>query len=157
MNSFHPPEPNVIEKPTADISLVQDKNGVIQTESYPVIPKPNVENDYAIPVKMSDLTIIKDGATKLCKSKCKWDEITIGIATMGFGSTLSAIASNVQLNTSGGKIFYIIIPIISFSLSVFVIMFKIMKSQTTKNYAKHIKHTIDPYIDSEKGENNELK
>ena len=33
------PEPNVVAKPTADISLIEDEKGVVQTELFPVIPK----------------------------------------------------------------------------------------------------------------------
>ena len=150
MEGFQPPEPNANFQPTADIALVQDENGIVQRESYPVIPKANMQSDFARPVLMSDILQIKREAKNLSKGKIQWDEIGIGIATMGFGATLSAIASNVKLDTDLGILFYIIIPIISFSVAVFVVMFKIMKAQTSTHSAFQINQIINKYIDNEK-------
>lgn len=150
MEEFQPPEPNANFQPTADIVLVQDENRIVQTESYPVIPKANVKSDFARPVLMSDILEIEGEAEKLSKGKVQWDEIGIGVATMGFGATLSAITSNVKLDSNIGILFYIVIPIISFSASVFVVMFKIMKSQKTIHSAFQIQQIIKQYIDSGK-------
>ena len=39
MSDLKIPKPNVVAKPTADILLIESKKGVVQTESFPVIPK----------------------------------------------------------------------------------------------------------------------
>ena len=39
MSNLKIPEPNVVAKPTADISRTEDEKGIVQTESFPVIPK----------------------------------------------------------------------------------------------------------------------
>lgn len=149
MNDFKIPESNVIEKPTADISLKQDEKGVIQTESFPVIPKKNNADDFVRPVKMSDLKKILSITNNIKETRIQWDEITIGIATLGFGASISAILAGVKITTILGLIFYIITPIISFSSTVFVIMYKIMNHKKTSDYANIIKDIIKEYIDNE--------
>lgn len=143
------PAANAVAKPTADISLSAVGSGMIQNESYPIIPKNNSKDDYLRPVKMSDIIKIKCEAVKISNEKIKWDEFALGVSTLGFGASLSAIISGVVLNTVNGIIFFIISPIISFSLAVFVVMYKVMKSSTNRQSASVIVETIEPYEDTE--------
>ena len=159
MNDLKIPDPNVVTKPTADISLVEDEKGVVQKESFPVIPKKNNADDFVRPVKMSDLKKILSITKTIKLTKVQWDEVALGIANLGFGASISAILSNVEIKTTLGTIFYIITPIISFSSTVFVIMHKVMKHKITSYSAKTIEDIIKDYIDSEnaKDSENELK
>jgi len=143
------PKPNVVAKPTADISLIEDKKGVVQTESFPVIPRKNNADDFVRPVKMSDLKKILFVIQTIKSAKIQWDEVAIGIATLGFGASISAILSTVKIATTLGIIFYIITPIISFSSTVFVIMHKIMKRKIVSYSASTIENIITDYIDNE--------
>lgn len=143
------PAANAVAKPTADISLSAVGSGVIQNESYPIIPKNNSKDDYLRPVKMSDIFKIKNEAVKITNEKIKWDEIALGVSTLGFGASLSAFISGVVLNSGKGVLFYIISPVISFSLAVFVVMYKVMKYNTSRQSASIIVETIEPYEDFE--------
>ncbi len=144
------PPANVVVKPAADITLSTEESGVVQKESYPIIPKNNDKDDYLRPVKMSDIIKIKQEAISISSQKTKWDEIALGICTLGFGGTLSALASNVVLNTINGIIFYVLCPIFSFSLAVFVIMYKFMKNKTEVISAENIEKIIAPYEEDSK-------
>jgi len=124
------PKPNVVAKPTADISLIEDKKGVVQTESFPVIPRKNNADDFVRPVKMSDLKKILFVIQTIKSAKIQWDEVAIIATTLGI-------------------IFYIITPIISFSSTVFVIMHKIMKRKIVSYSASTIENIITDYIDNE--------
>jgi len=143
------PKPNVVAKPTADISLIEDEKGIVQTESFPVIPRKNNVDDFVRPVKMSDLKKILSVTQTIKLAKIQWDEVAIGIATLGFGASISAVLSNVEIATTLGKIFYIVAPIISFSTSVFVIMHKIMKHKIISYSASTIENIITDYMDNE--------
>lgn len=152
MSEFQIPEPNMIQKPTADIILTPDENGVVQHESFAVIPR-NARNDFMRPMKMSDINKIKSEAYKLKGNQFDWDELGIGIASLGFGATLSAIASKLPLNDALGIAFYIVSPIISFSSLVFIIMYKLLKKQKASSCADMICNIIGEYIDNESEEN----
>ena len=149
------PPPNIVLKPTADIALLKDDSGVVQSESYAVIPKNNSKNEYLRPVKMSDLLRIKKQAATITEQNVKWDEFALGISTLGFGSTLSALASSVALNTTLGVLFYIISPVLSFSLAVFVVMYKVLRTKTDKNSAEIILQIVEPYEEAAQESTNE--
>ena len=149
MSEIKIPEPNVVAKPTADISLIEDEKGVIQTESFPVIPKKNDKDDFVRPVKMSDLKKILTLIQAIKSDKIQWDEVAIGVATLGFGASISALLSDVKIATTLGKIFYILTPIISFSITVFVIMYKIMKHKIVSSSANTIEEIVTNYTDNE--------
>jgi hypothetical protein len=119
-------KPNIVSSPTADIRLTQTDEGVVQTESFPVIPRQNLQNEFARPVKMSDIIRILEEIGKIKKKGINWEEIAIGVTTLGFGGTLSALITPVDISDNLGPLFYIILPIISFSLTVYVIMHKVM-------------------------------
>ena len=98
---------------------------------------------------MSDLKKILFVIQTIKSAKIQWDEVAIGIATLGFGASISAILSTVKIATTLGIIFYIITPIISFSSTVFVIMHKIMKRKIVSYSASTIENIITDYIDNE--------
>jgi hypothetical protein len=159
VSDFKIPEPNAVSKPTADISLTENDKGVVQTESFPVIPKKNDANDFVRPVRMSDLRNILYVTKSIKSEKIQWDEIAIGVATLGFGASISALLADVKIVTFLGKIFYIVLPVISFSASVFVIMLKFMKHKVASFSAHTIEEIIIKYTDSEnsKDDSDELK
>lgn len=144
------PEPNTQTRPTADIALSEQKDGIIQNESFQVIPKSSDSSDFMRPLKMSDIRKIEDLAKNLQTSSIHWDEVLLAVASLGFGSTLSALLSDTKLDTSNGIIFFVIVPIISFSATVFVVMYKILKSKTTNYAGKEIEKIIESYIDKPK-------
>lgn len=149
MSDLKIPEPNAVSKPTADISLTEDEKGVVQTESFPVIPKNNDAEDFVRPVRMSDLEKILAVTKSIKLEKIQWDEIAIGAATLGFGASISALLADVKIATGLGKIFYIVLPIISFSSSVFVIMLKFMKHKVTSLSVNTIEEIVIKYTDNE--------
>ncbi len=95
MDELKIPEPNVSSRPTADISLQEESEGLVQNESYPVIPKTKNTEDFVRPIKMSDIKRIYDISKELIKSKIKWDQILLAVATLGFGATISALLSEI--------------------------------------------------------------
>jgi len=142
-------ENNVPVMPVADISLTQDESGIIQTESIPVIPKNKDINDFARPIKMSDLRKISSKISHFKKNRIHWDEIALGISTLGFGGTISALLSKIKIDDPLGILFYIVLPIISFSLIVFLIMFKILHNKIDTNISVFIEEIINPYINED--------
>ena len=142
------PRPNVVSKPAADISFSNGGTGIIQYESYPIIPKNNGKEEYLRPVKMSDIIKIKNEAQHILKRKIKWDEFALSASNLFFGVFLSALISNVALASIKGIIFYIIAPIISSSLAVFVVMHKVLRSKIDSLSANTIIKTIEIYEDT---------
>ena len=142
------PEPNVESKPSADIKLSQENEGIIQNESFPVIPKKLDKEDFYRTIKHSELTTIDTYADKLIQGKIKWDEIIMTICATGFGATISALISNVKLDTALGIIFYIVVPILSVAGAVFVIMFKFMKRSNEQSFAQTIKNIVKPHLEN---------
>lgn len=140
-------EPNVETKPTADIRLEQTDDGIVQTELSRVIPRPIDENDFSTPVKISDLKKIQDQVEQLQNKSINWEEISIGVATLGFGATLSALITPISLTHELGKLFYIFLPIISCSLTIYVIMHKIMMKRTETGSSNIIEDIIESYLD----------
>jgi len=140
------PEPNIESKPSADIKLSQGTEGIIQNESFPVIPKKLDKGDFYRTVKHSELSTIDSHAGRLLEGKIKWDEIIMTICAIGFGAIISALFSSVKLDTTLGIIFFIVIPILSFSGAVFVIMFKLMKRNNERNFAQEIKNIVEPHL-----------
>ena len=157
MSDFKIPEPNAQSMPTADISLVEDEKGVTQTESYPVIPKKNDSGDFVRPVKMSDLKRIDAEMISLKAGKIQWDELATAVAMLGFGASISALMSDVLIDSTLGVIFYVATPIVSFSAVMFVVMYKIMKKKTGLTAAEAIAEIVKNYIDDDRKEekNNE--
>lgn len=153
MSDFQIPEPNYFSKPSADIILAPDEKGIVQSESFPVIPRNNSKNDFMRPVKMSDIIKINDIARNQKRKQFGWDELGIGITTLGFGSSLSALASNLQLNGALGIVFYIISPVVSFSCLIFVIMYKVLRREKATRTADMICSIIEEYIDDGNGVN----
>lgn len=139
-------EPKIESKPSADIKLSQGNEGIIQNESFPVIPKKLDKGDFYRTVKHSELSIIDSHANKLLEGKTKWDEIIMTVCATGFGATISALFSSVKLETTLGIIFFILIPILSFSGTVFVIMFKLMNRNNERNLAQEIRNIIEPHL-----------
>jgi len=142
------PEPNIESKPSADIKLSQENEGIIQNESFPVIPKKLDKEDFYRTIKHSELTTIDTYADRLIEGKIKWDEIVMTICATGFGATISALISKVKLDTALGIIFYIIVPILSVSGAVFVIMFKFMKRSNEQSFAQTIKNIVKPHLEN---------
>jgi hypothetical protein len=139
-------EPKILSKPSADIKLSQGNEGIIQNESFPVIPKKLDKGDFYRTVKHSELCTIDSHASKLLEGKTKWDEIIMTVCAIGFGATISSLFSSVKLETTLGIIFFILIPILSFSGTVFVIMFKLMNRNNERNFAHEIRNIVEPHL-----------
>lgn len=139
-------EPKIESKPSADIKLSRGDEGIIQNESFPVIPKKLDKGDFYRTIKHSELSKIDSHASKLLEGKTKWDEIIMAVCAIGFGATISALFSFVKLETTLGKIFFIVIPILSFSGTVFVTMFKIMNRNNERNFAHEIRNIVEPHL-----------
>lgn len=97
-------------------------------------------------MKHSELSIIDSYASKLLEGKTKWDEIIMTVCAIGFGATISALFSSVKLETTLGIIFFILFPILSFSGTVFVIMFKLMNRNNERNFAREIRNIIESHL-----------
>ena len=139
-------EPKIEIKPSTDIKLSQGNEGIIQNESFPVIPKKLDKGDFYRTVKHSELSTIDSHASKLLEGKIKWDEIIMTVCAIGFGAMISALFSSVKLETALGIIFFILIPILSFSGTVFVIMFKLMNRNNERNFAQEIRNIVEPHL-----------
>lgn len=139
-------EPKIESKPSADIKLSQGNEGIIQNESFPVIPKNLDKKEFYRTVKHSELFTIDSHGSKLLEGKTKWDEIIMTLCGIGFGATISALFSSVKLETTLGIIFFILIPILSFSGSVFVIMFKLMNRNHELNFAQEIRNIVELHL-----------
>lgn len=142
-----PPEPNALSKPTADISINAGKDGIVQKETFPIVPKQGDNSEVLRPVKLSDLKLIKSLCGELQDSKIKWDEIILAVSFLGFGGTLSALISDIGMDSSSGKAMYIGAPIISFAGIVFVVMNKILRKEKTGNRANTIEQLVDQHLE----------
>lgn len=149
MSDFIEPEPNVESEPVADIVLTENENGIVQTEQLPVIPKINTKNDFVRPIKRSDISKIYKELQNIKQNKIKWDEISLGITTLGLGATLSALLSGLSLTDNLGILFYIVVPLISMGTLIFTIMYKIFIAKTSNNSATTIQSIIDIYFNKD--------
>lgn len=142
------PKPNIESNPSADIKLSKENEGIIQNESFPVIPKNLDKEDFYRTIKYSELTMIDSNADRILAGKIKWDEIVMTICATGVGATISAFFSKAELDSNLGIIFYIIVPILSVAGAVFVIMYKFMKRSNEQNYAQNIKSIIKSHLEN---------
>lgn len=139
-------EPNVESLPAADITLSHGPEGLIQTESYPVLPHKESQNDYMVPIKISSLRRFKQKLEQIKDSKFQLDELFLAVSTLLLGSSISALASKVSIDTTLGIWLLVVFPIIGFSSLVATIMLKIMNHRIKKITSQDILSEIEGYL-----------
>lgn len=142
------PELDSSTKSTPVIVIDKIDGNITQIESYQVHPAPKQDECY-FTLRHSELKSISKFLKSVENRKFPWDELCGFIAAIGFGGTLGAATSHVLLDSFLGIIYFVVLPIVSFSLSVFVVMFKIQNIKENKFESRAPQQIINNYLESD--------
>lgn len=96
--------------PTADIKATIEENEIYQQHTYPILPTVQDSEDYMYSIRVSTLDRWRSKINNLIKNKFPWHELLLAISTLLAGAILSALISNIKLNTDLGILFYVVLP-----------------------------------------------
>jgi len=104
--------------PTADIKAQADGENLIVNHSYAVVTPDEDKKEYMVTIRASSLNSWREKLEKLTGKSFPWSEVLLAVASLGAGSILSALISDVALSTLKGKFFYIFLPPITAAVIV---------------------------------------
>lgn len=98
--------------PTADIKAQTDGENLTVNHSYSVVTPDEDKKEYMVTIRASSLNSWRKKLETLTGKSFPWAEVLLAVASLGAGSILSALISDVALSTCKGKFFYIfLLPI----------------------------------------------
>jgi len=113
------PDPAPLEhRPAADVRAApSDTDAVGEQNSALHWPVEDL-NDFPVRVRASVLTRCRARLTAVSQAGFPYGELTLGVACLACGSTLSALISGVALDTLKGGVFYVGLPVIGVGFAV---------------------------------------
>jgi hypothetical protein len=122
--SFEPIDTTVIE-PVASVTIQEsDSEELSTTHIYPVRVPENYKNDFLVSLRASDIKKVRKICREEQKNRFPWHELCLGLSTSFLGIFFGALASNVELKSFKGIIFYIVGLVISTSSFVAYVFFR---------------------------------
>jgi hypothetical protein len=99
--------------PRADFSVQVGPASLTSNREMPRIVPREDATEKIIEVRASVLAKSRNRLSELKRFGPPWNDLYIGAATLCAGGSLSALFSNVELNSSYGKFAYVVLPIIA--------------------------------------------
>ena len=98
--------------PTVEIALRAEQEAPLTTttRTYAVRQPEAERHEFIIHVHASTLKRCRAKLATIRRARFPFGELFLALAMLGFGSTLSALASDVKLDSNLGRVFYVAIP-----------------------------------------------
>lgn len=117
-SNWLPDPPPVTRAPVADVHAPQAGEGNQVTYTYPIRQPERDLNDFQVGVRASVLKRCRSRLSSASGSTFPLADLLLGVATLTAGAFLSALVSDVCLDSWRGKLFYIISPIVAVGTGV---------------------------------------
>lgn len=124
--------------PTADIQAQTDGKDLRVNHSYSVVTPDEDKNEYMVTIRASSLKAWRLKLETLTGKSFPWAETLLAIASLGAGSILSALISNVSLTTAEGMFFYIFLPPVTTAVIVAYCFVRIISNTTADEVASSV-------------------
>lgn len=129
MTEKFPPDPNVENLPSADVTFSEEKEQVKTTVSHPVlIPKEYIE-DSMIQIRSSSLKRWTSKIKKVENSKINYSDLFLSLGMVGAGAIISALLADIKIDSTLGIIFYVVVPVVS-AICLAIFYFKRKENST---------------------------
>jgi len=98
------------ELPVADIKAKVEGEKIVQQYSYPVIPSSDDQEDFMISIRATNLRRWREKLAEISENAIPWAEILLALTAIIFGAIVSAIVSGIEVSSTKGIWFYIVLP-----------------------------------------------
>ena len=141
-----------ISFPVADIHAQTDGVDMRVNHSYPVVTPDEDKKEFIVAIRASSLRSWRLRLSTLNGKKIPWPEFFLAVSSLGIGSILSAIASDVKLATFKGTFFYLILPPITVGVIVSYIFVRRIENVSVSSVVNALLSDI-PNMDNSEREN----
>lgn len=128
--------------PVADIKAEVSGNDVKMNHSYPVVTPDRDRNEFMVTIRASSLEGWRERLKKLKRRSFPWAEVLLALSSLGFGAILSALISNVGLDTPVGIFFYIVLLPITVGALVAYVFVRHNETESASSIATELLNEI---------------